>query len=125
MKALSVVASLLTVLSLSAAFAQSVGVKDIPANGDTTIRIEKGMRSEQQFEVITNKDEIEGEPANLLKEARENWNTACKDWKRETKELHKDNQIVALNCGKRVCNTAAMETTCTSEATSKVKVRVK
>lgn len=104
--------------------AQTMGVKDIPADGDTTIRIEKGSRTDNKFEVVTNTDEIEGESSNLLKEARTNWNNACKEWKKETKELHKENQIVALNCGKRNCTTTAMETSCSSQGTSKIKVRV-
>jgi hypothetical protein len=124
MKFLNLLLAVASVLSLSAANAQTMGVKDIPAEGDTTIRIEKGSRTDNKFEVITNKDEIEGESSPLLKEARANWDTACKDWKKETKELHKENQIIALNCGKRNCSTSAMETSCTSEGTSKVKVRV-
>jgi hypothetical protein len=130
MKAAICALSLMSLVSFSApisgAFAQSVGVKDIPADENTTIRIEKGVRSsEDKFEVVTNKDEIEGESAPLMKEAKENWNQACKEWKKETKELHKENQIVALNCGKRTCTTTAMESSCHSEGVSKIKVRVK
>lgn len=120
---MSAVAIVLTNATLASA--QTIGVKDIHADGDTTIRVEKGRAADQQYEIITNSDEIEGDTAPLLKDARDNWNTACKEWKKETKELHKDNQIVALNCGAKTCTTTAMETSCHSTGTSKVKVRVK
>lgn len=116
---------ILSLLPASSAFAQSVGIKDVPADSDTTIRIEKGNRTEDKFEIITNTDEIEGDSANLKKEAVSNWRTACTEWKKSTKDLHKDSQVVALDCGKRSCTTDTMETTCSSQGTSKVKVRVK
>ncbi len=36
--------------------AQSVGIKDIPADGDaeTTIEIKKGKNTQKKFEVVTN-----------------------------------------------------------------------
>lgn len=109
----------------SFALAQSVGVKDIPADGDTTIEIKKGSKTQNEYEVVTSEDEIEGEAAPLLKEARTNWKKACADWKTETKELNKDNQVLTLSCGKMTCSTVAMESTCRSTATVKIKTRVK
>lgn len=105
--------------------AQSVGVKDIPADGDTTIEIKKGKNSDKEFEIITNEDEVAGEAAPLIKDARLNWKTACTEWKNETKDLNKENQILSLSCGKMECTSAAMETTCSSKARYKMKVRVK
>lgn len=105
--------------------AQSVGVKDIPAGEDTTIEIKKGSKTTNEFEIITNEDEVEGEAAPLLKEARANWKKACTEWKAETKDLNKENQILSLNCGKMECSTVAMESTCHSKAKYSVKVRVK
>jgi len=107
------------------AFAQSVGVKDIPAGEDTTIKIEKGNKSENTYEITTSTEAVEGEPAPLLKEARANWKTACKEWKKDVKDLNKDNQIISMSCGSMKCSTTAMETTCTSEGKSKIKVKVK
>lgn len=107
------------------AFAQSVGIKDIPATGDTTIKIEKGAKSENTYEITSGTDAIEGDPAPLLKEARANWKTACAEWKKETKELNKENRVITLSCGSMKCATSAMETTCVSEGKHKIKVRVK
>ncbi|WP_415064388.1 hypothetical protein [Bdellovibrio sp.] len=107
------------------AAAQSVGVKDIPAGEDTTIEIKKGKNSDKEYEIVTNEDEIEGEAAPLLKEARANWKKACANWKTEIKDLNKDNQVLSVSCGKMECSTVAMESTCHSKSKYKVKVRVK
>ena len=104
------------------AFAQEMGIKDIPANGDTTIKIQKGTE-QNKYEITTSEDEIEGDAAPLLKDARENWKKACDDWKKEIKE-NKENSIVSLSCGHMKCSTTAMETTCTSSAKSKIRVKV-
>jgi hypothetical protein len=110
----------------SAALAQTMGIKDIPANGDTTIKIQKGANSsDTEYQITNGEDEIEGDPANLLKDARENWKKACADWKKETKEINKDNSIVALNCGSMKCTNEMPETTCRSVGTHKIKVRIK
>jgi hypothetical protein len=108
-----------------AAMAQTMGIKDIPTNGDTTIKIQKGATADSEYQITTGTEEIEGEAANLLKEARANWRTACSDWKKETKELNKENQVLALNCGSMKCASNEMETTCRSEGTHKLRVKIK
>ncbi len=109
----------------SVAGAQSVGVKDIPADGETTIEITKGSKSKAEYEVVISEDEIEGDAAPLLKEARVNWKKACADWKAETKELNKENQILTMTCGKMECATVSMESTCRSQSKVKIKTRIK
>lgn len=109
--------------------AQSVGVKDIPVSSEgTTIEIKKGSSNkptDRDFEIVTDEDSIEGDGAPLLKEARSNWKVACADWKKELKELNKDNQLLSISCGTMKCTTEAMESTCRSQARYKVKVRLK
>jgi hypothetical protein len=102
-----------------------MGIKDIPADGDTTIKIQKGQKEEIQYEITQGDEQIEADPAPLLNDARANWKKACADWKKELKENNKDNQIITANCGSMKCSTSAMETTCNSTATHKIKVRVK
>jgi hypothetical protein len=110
----------------SAAFAQTMGIKDIPANGDTTIKIQKGAQTDSEYQITTGEEEIEGDPAPLLKDARDNWKKACADWKKETKESNsKENQILSVNCGSMKCGTVAMESTCRSTGTHKMKVKIK
>lgn len=109
----------------SFAFAQTMGVKDIPADGETTIEITKGSKAKNEYEVVTSEDEIEGDAAPLLKDARLNWKKACADWKAETKELNKENQVLPLNCGKMTCATVSMESTCRSQSKVKIKTRIK
>lgn len=105
-------------------FAQNVGVKDISASEDTTIEIKKGKR-DQEFEVVSGESEIEGDPAPLLNDARTNWKKACADWKAEIKDMNKENQVLGLNCGKMKCSTVAMESSCQSQGTYKIKTRVR
>lgn len=105
--------------------AQSIGVKDIPAGEDTTIEIKKGKGADKEFEIISNEDEIEGEAAPLLKDARANWKKACTEWKTETKGLNKENQVLSISCGKMECATVSMESTCHSTGKYTMKVRVK
>lgn len=107
------------------AFAQSVGVKDIPASEDTTIEIRKGSKTENVFEISEGVEEIAGDAAPLVQTARANWKTACADWKKEVKELNKENPVLVLNCGKMECSTQAMESTCRSSGKYKIKVKVK
>ena len=117
--------SLLFVSGLS--FAQNVGVKvDDAGNAEnTTIEIKKGNHALQpQYEVTTGDETLQGEAAPLLKEARKNWLKACQDWKKEFKELNKDNSILAMSCGAQNCATQSMESVCTSKATYKLKVKV-
>lgn len=108
----------------SFAFAQSLGIKDISTQGDTTIKIQKG-KEDDKYEITTGTDVIEGEAAPLLKEARANWKAACSDWKKELRELNKENQLISLSCGAMKCSTTAMETTCASEGKNKIRVKVK
>lgn len=108
------------------ALAQSVGVKDIPASEDTTIEIKKGKKaSDREFEIVTEEEDIEGDAAPLLKDARANWKKACSDWKKETRENQKDSQVLSVNCGKMECATVSMESTCQSKGKYKIKVQVK
>lgn len=108
----------------SLALAQTMGIKDIPADGDTTIKIEKGGKTSNKFEISEGTDTIEGEAAPLLKEARANWKTACTEWKKELKDLNKENQVISMSCGTMACSTTAMETTCSSTGKNRIKVKV-
>lgn len=119
---------LATIAIASIAFAQNVGVKvdGVDAsNENTTIEIKKGSKATSaQYEITQGEDQVQGDAAPLLKEARSNWKKACDDWKKEFKDLNKENSILSLNCGTQSCATQAMETVCTSKATYKLKVKV-
>ncbi len=111
------------------ALAQTANIKDIPADqeGTTTISITKGdKKTGNEFEITEGQSSVLGDPEVLLKEARSSWKQACKDWKKELKELNKENSIINMNCGEPSCEKTSMsETICKSEATYKVKVKVK
>lgn len=116
---------LVALLIGSNVFAQSMNVKDISTDDDTTIEIRKGKKTDAQYEIVSGSEDISGDPAPLLKEARENWKKACADWKKETKEMNSDNKVITLNCGKMDCSTVAMESSCKSTGTHKIRVQVK
>lgn len=118
---------LLPILLSSFVSAQTVNVKDIDASQEqeTTISVRKGgSKSDAKFEITEGTDDLEGDPAPLQKEARANWKKACDAWKKELKEMNKDNQILTANCGTPQCATTAMETVCKSTAKHKLKVRL-
>ena len=107
-------------------FAQTAAVKDIPADGETTISISKGDKTTKTFEIVDGASDIEGEPAPLNKEARNNWKKACTEWKAETKELNKENQLLVLNCGTVTCSKESpTEVLCKSKGTYKIKTKIK
>lgn len=110
----------------SQALAQSASVKDIPADGDTTISISKGKNGVNEYQITEGDAEITGDPHVLTKGARDSWKKACDDWKKEIRELNKDNQVMALNCSKPACSkTSSTETVCESKGTYKLKTRVR
>lgn len=135
---MTLVKTTLAILALTAAqaFAQTANIKDLPLDGEegaTTITIEKGrpgVRPGQatqpvQNEVLDSSVEIEGEAAPLLKTAKANWKKACDDWKKEVKELNKDNQILSMNCGSSRCAPeATASTVCKSTATYKIRLKL-
>ena len=115
-------------------FAQSVDVKNVDAqagkDGDTTtIEIRKGKAAEVQknealWEVTEGDADVTGETAAMSKEAKSNWDKACKEWKKEFREDNKENKIISMNCGKADCSGDAGNKTCTSKATYKLKTKL-
>ena len=116
--------SLLLSLSFTS-FAQQVKL-DAENTGDTTISIRRGQTPEAEkkpkFEIVENTEELSGDAAPLKKAAQKNWKDACATWKKETRELNKDNKVISMNCGKMECSTSAMESVCQSNAKSKIRV---
>jgi hypothetical protein len=116
----------LLLISLSS-FAQKAAVTDIPAEGNTVITVEKGVKkegSDKAWEIVEGNSEISGDPELMQKEARASWKTACSDWKKEIKELNKSNEVLVLNCNKPSCAKAdANQTVCESTGIYKVKVK--
>ena len=121
------VAVLFSILTSFALAQTSPTLNNMPVDeGTTTISIKKGEKdkaADKKFEIVDGADEVEGEPANLTKGARESWKKACVDWKQEIKDLNKENQVLTISCGTMQCATTAPETTCKS--TGKYKLRVK
>ena len=124
---------LISFLTAQMSFAQnvSVNVNDDNVTENTTIEIKKGTSNTttnaatgNKYEITSGEEMIEGEPAPLLKEARKNSKKACNDWKKELREMNKDNQVLTANCGIPNCSQQNGETTCTSKATYKLKVKV-
>jgi|GEM_PF-1932015 len=74
------------------------------------------------FEVVDISGQITGDPATSADEARASWKQACTDWKNETKDLNKNNQILGINCNNPTCHTIELsKTQCLSNGTYQVK----
>lgn len=128
---------ILTTLFFSfSVYAQSVDVhvNDITPNADKetmgkesdgAIIIKKGSADIPipKYEVTQGEEEITGDAAPLLNQARSNWKKACAEWKKELKENNKDNQIITSNCGSMNCSTGTAENICKSKANYKIKVK--
>lgn len=114
-------------------FAQSqkANITEIPMDGTsetTTIQIKKGepqAEGREINEIIDGTSEVTGDPNLMQKAARESWKKACDEWKKEVKELNKDNQVLILNCNSPRCGIESGSTVCKSEASYKVKVKIK
>ena len=109
------------------AYAQTASVKDIPAEGDTTISISKGSKAsaDKKFEIVDGNADISGDPEVLQNAARTSWKKSCNDWKQEVKELNKDNQVLSLTCNSPKCEkNEASQTVCKSTGAYKLKVKL-
>jgi len=113
-------------LGSTPAFAQKASVKDIDAEGDTTISISKGSpKTQDHYQITDGTAEIEGEPEILSKAARDSWKKACAEWKNETKDLNKENQVMAISCNKPTCTkNEASATVCQSTGSYKIKTKM-
>lgn len=115
-----------------AVFAQNVNIKDIDTDSEsTTIEISKGKKKIEEavkctanWEITEGSADINGEGANMMGEAKKNYKKACDDWKKEFRADNKENKIININCGTMNCNSEAMEKTCTSRASYKIKTRI-
>ena len=75
-----------------------------------------------QFEILDISGQIVGEPDLSSDNARNSWNKACQEWKTETKNLNKNNEVLAINCNAAVCSNLDGGTKqCSSTGTYKVK----
>ncbi len=112
----------------TSAWAQTASIKDIPADGasDTTISISKGKNAQKEYEITEGSADIAGEPEILEKEARSSWKAQCADWKKEFREMNKDNTVVSMTCNQPACSkNSNSQSVCTSTATYKVKTKVR
>jgi hypothetical protein len=75
-----------------------------------------------QFEVVDVSGLIAGEPQIDADDARASWKRACQDWKAETKDLNKKNEVLGINCNSPACSIVdAAKTQCSSTGSYKVK----
>jgi hypothetical protein len=78
----------------------------------------------QTFDIIDGNASIVGQPALTLDEARRNWTTACNEWKEETRDLNKNDQLMQLSCEQPTCTyNNEGRNTCSSTAIYKVKTQ--
>jgi hypothetical protein len=106
--------------------AQSVSADPIQGEGVATAQpttAETAPGGPQHFEIVDGSSQIAGESDPLSDGARKKWNAACGDWKKETKDLNKTNQVIALSCGTPACASGDNSAfTCSSLGSYKVKI---
>lgn len=121
----TILLSLILISGLTAS-AQSMDVKmkDINASDDTTISIKKGagVNNKKVYTLSEGSEDVTGDKDVLKKNAEKNWKKACEEYKKDFKEMNKENKIVSLSCGTMVCNKEGIESSCQSKATYKVRV---
>ena len=117
---------LASLMASAAAFAQKTAVTDIPSSeAGTTISVQKGITEQRDYDILSGTGEIAGDSNVLLKGARDSWKTACADWKKEIKDLNKENLLIAINCNSPKCATETNGTVCTSTGSYQVRVKIK
>ncbi|MBC7743321.1 MAG: hypothetical protein H7061_14075 [Bdellovibrionaceae bacterium] len=117
-------AALLSLLALPVQ-AEEVGIKinDVNTTQDTTISIKKGdAGGKRKYTLSNGEEDISGDKNVVMKDAEKSWKSACLDWKKEFRELNKDNKIITMNCGQMKCTKDGVESICSSTAKHKVKV---
>ncbi len=127
MRSLSVFVSVSLLFVL--AMAQEIGLK-VEGGGsasaeDTTISIKKGSNptvNKKKYIISEGEEEITGDKDVLKKNADKNWKQACDDWKKEIKELNKDNKVISLSCGSMKCSKDGVESACKSTGSYKIRV---
>ncbi|MCE3010724.1 MAG: hypothetical protein LW875_08935 [Proteobacteria bacterium] len=76
------------------------------------------------LEVITVTGDIEGDPNPLMNQARSSWKKACEDWKKEIREINKENQVVSVNCNSPKCEKEQnLSILCKSQGTAQVRIK--
>ena len=126
--ALSIVMSLTFLMALNGlAQGPKVKVGDILTDEDTSVYIRKGipLNMGPEFEIVSGSSEITGEPMAGSKESYASWKTACDDWKKETREMNKENAILALGCNSATKTQENGQQVYRSTGTYKLKVRVR
>lgn len=111
------------------ALAQEVGLK-IDTSGststeDTTISIKKGSNptaNKKKYTISEGSEEITGDKDVLKKNAEKNWKQSCEDWKKEIKELNKENKVISVSCGSMTCSKDGVESACKSAGSYKIRV---
>jgi hypothetical protein len=71
----------------------------------------------ENFEVIDGVAHVTGKPSLSPSQARANWDTACDQWKAETKEINRDNLLV-ISCEQPACTDFDGDVTCSSDGTT-------
>jgi len=121
----------ISVLSFGIARAQSSVTADPVVQGEGTLQPKTTTEAPaaeppggpQHFEIVDGSSQITSDTDPLSDGAKKKWKTACADWKKETKDLNKGNQVIALSCGSPAC--AAGDNgayVCSSMGSYKVKI---
>ncbi len=126
MKQLLIITLTLGLLSIATAEEVGLNVDKINAQEDTTISISKGNKKSntKKYTISEGENQITSDKEVVKKEAQQSWKMACSDWKKEFRDLNKDNKIISMSCGTMNCTKDGVESTCSSVAKYKVRIVV-
>ena len=75
-----------------------------------------------QFEIVDVSGQISGDLAGSSDAARSAWTKSCQDWKTESKDLNKTNEVLVMSCNNPTCSfVESGKWQCFSTGTYKVK----
>lgn len=87
-----------------------------------TLFLSQAHAADGPFEVVELTGQINGEPQTTQDSARASWNNSCLEWKKETKELNKNNDLLGINCNTPTCSFLdSGKSQCTSTGNYQVK----
>ncbi len=75
----------------------------------------------EQFEIIEGNSQIIGDADSMKAGAKAKWKTACNEWKKETKEINRNERLIEISCNSPDCSSTDDGIVCSSSAIYKIK----
>jgi hypothetical protein len=100
----------------------------VSTQSDTAILIKKNPKDtfdKPDYEIISGDEEVFGDPTAGTQASYASWKVACDTWKKEVRDMNKDNQVLALSCGMPSFTQDGGVYTYKSKGAYKIRVRIR